>query len=182
MKDYVAAQRYARGFSAAVPDTDRLAQAVDQLTDLADVFRESTEFRQCLLNDAIDEDVRANVLSGVLDRLGAGDEVRRLVRLLLERDREPLMPDIADELRKVLDARLNRAPAQVRSAQPLGPDEQARVTQALSTYTGKMVHAEFGVDPELIGGVVAELEGTVVDGSLRAQLERLKRELIAEEI
>jgi len=35
----------------------------------------------------------------------------------------------------------------------------------------------FAVDPELLGGVVARIGSTVYDGSLRGQLQQLRKQL-----
>jgi F-type H+-transporting ATPase subunit delta len=46
--------------------------------------------------------------------------------------------------------------------------------------TGKQVKLKLQVDGELVGGVVVRLGSTVYDGSVRAQLEALSRQLRAE--
>ncbi|HEY7679352.1 MAG TPA: F0F1 ATP synthase subunit delta, partial [Terriglobia bacterium] len=43
--------------------------------------------------------------------------------------------------------------------------------------TGKQVRMSFSLDPELIGGVIAQVGSTIYDGSVRGQLERLRAEL-----
>ncbi|MBN2311771.1 MAG: ATP synthase F1 subunit delta [Candidatus Hydrogenedentes bacterium] len=182
MRDYLIAQRYAEGLSAAMADTARLERAVEQLADMARLLDTHHDLRSCIGNDAIDEHLRGRVLDDVLRRLGAEPEVLRLCGLLLSRDRVFLLGDIVELLGRILDERLNRTTAKVTSAAPLTGPQQDRVRQALAGFSGKEVRLTCAVDADLIGGVVAEIGGRVIDGSLRTQLERLKTELIAEEI
>ena len=63
----------------------------------------------------------------------------------------------------------------VTSAVPLSPEEAKRIADGLATATKAEVIVETGVDPALLGGVVAQVGSTVYDGSVRSQLEELRR-------
>jgi F-type H+-transporting ATPase subunit b len=58
--------------------------------------------------------------------------------------------------------------AEVVSAVPLTPDEQARVKRELT-----LTQANFRVDPKLLGGLRVRVGDKVVDGSVAGQLEAL---------
>ncbi|MCP4640338.1 MAG: ATP synthase F1 subunit delta [bacterium] len=181
MKNYLLAGRYARALGQAVPDDQRLERAHEQLSALAELMETHHDLHSCLGNDAINEESRALVLKAVLERLGAETEVQRLARRLLARDRTFLVAEIAGEVSKVIDERLNRTTADVTSAAPLSDAQRDLVQASLGAYSGKAVRLRCQVDADLIGGVVARVGGRVIDGSLRTRLNRLKAELISEE-
>ena len=60
---------------------------------------------------------------------------------------------------------------------PLTPELAGALGEALAKLTNKQIVLETRVDPKLIGGVVAQVGGTVLDGSLKTQLEELRRTL-----
>ena len=62
--------------------------------------------------------------------------------------------------------------AEVVSAVPLTPDEQARVKRELA-----LTQANFRVDPKLLGGLRVRVGDKVVDGSVAGQLESLHASL-----
>jgi F-type H+-transporting ATPase subunit b len=62
--------------------------------------------------------------------------------------------------------------AEVISAVPLTPDEQARVKRELT-----LTQANFRVDPKLLGGLRVRVGDKVVDGSVAGQLEALHASL-----
>jgi F-type H+-transporting ATPase subunit delta len=64
--------------------------------------------------------------------------------------------------------------AEVRSAVPLDDAQVAQITQALARATGKRIEVKVVVDPEVMGGIVATVGDTVIDGSVRHRLEQLK--------
>ena len=65
----------------------------------------------------------------------------------------------------------------MRPAVSLNSDQQARLTAALANATGKQVTLKTIVDPSIIGGVVATVGDTVIDGSVRTRVEQLKSRL-----
>ena len=52
-----------------------------------------------------------------------------------------------------------------------------RVRERLRGVSGKDVVLKQEIDPSLLGGITVELEGTVYDGSIRTQLEKMKQRI-----
>jgi F-type H+-transporting ATPase subunit delta len=67
--------------------------------------------------------------------------------------------------------------AEVRSAIPLDEAIQKRLAEALSKSLGKQVEIKVIIDPDVIGGVVARVGDTVIDGTVRHRLEQLRESL-----
>ena len=57
---------------------------------------------------------------------------------------------------------------------PLSKDQQRRLTQKLEQAFNRTVQATYTVDPSVLGGVVVEMDGKVLDGSLRQRYRDLK--------
>jgi F-type H+-transporting ATPase subunit delta len=55
---------------------------------------------------------------------------------------------------------------------------QAEIRQVLERRTGKTVILTTEVDPTLIGGIVAQVAGQVLDGSLQARLGALRSRIL----
>nr|MBA2751259.1 F0F1 ATP synthase subunit delta [Actinomycetota bacterium] len=67
--------------------------------------------------------------------------------------------------------------AEVRTAIPLDNDLRERLGQALSTATGKQVSVKAVVDESVLGGVVAQVGDTIIDGTVRHRLNQLRAAL-----
>ena len=67
--------------------------------------------------------------------------------------------------------------ASVRSAKPLPMDASSRIKGALEKATGKKIILETSVDPELIGGLVAQVGSYTLDRSVKNSLEKLRGSL-----
>jgi F-type H+-transporting ATPase subunit delta len=67
--------------------------------------------------------------------------------------------------------------AEVRSALPLDDGQVERLAVALGRATGKTVEVKVVVDPSVMGGLVARIGDTVIDGTVRHRLNQLKEQL-----
>ena len=182
MGNYLIAGRYAVALSGALEDDGVLQTELDRLCDLSELFSTHHDLHSCLANPAIDAALREKVLDEVLDSLGIGGPSRNLAHELLERGRMVLLPDIVQVFSDLVDDRLGRVTAVVKTALPLTDEQKDTLTKGLAAYSNKNVRLRCEVDGDLIGGVVARIGGEVIDGSLRTQLDNLKDMLIAAEI
>ena len=67
--------------------------------------------------------------------------------------------------------------AEVRSAVPLDDGQRERLAEALSANLGKKVDVKVVVDPSVLGGLMARVGDTVIDGTVRHRLDRLREAL-----
>lgn len=172
------ARRYARALLDVASETGRADAVSEQLTAFADVFAKNAELSDVLLNPAYTQAQRGQVVEAVMKALPAMEPaLANTLRLLVERNRLGYLPDIARVYRDMADAKAGRVRGRVTSASPLSADALARLQQTLAQLTQRNVILETKVDPALLGGVSAQVGSTLYDGSLRTQLEQMRREL-----
>src|SRR5204862_6536391 len=68
--------------------------------------------------------------------------------------------------------------ARVTPAAPLGADKASALAGKLQEISGRQVLLETRIDPSIIGGVVAQIDSTVYDGSVTRQLARMRQKLV----
>jgi F-type H+-transporting ATPase subunit delta len=120
---------------------------------------------------------RTKLLEAFTRKVGADPMVTKFLVHVLAKDRMVGVHEIARAFGRMADEAAGRLQATVTSATPLAPEAVAKLQQALGQATGKTIVLGTKVDPELLGGVVAELGGYVLDGSLRTALARMRESL-----
>lgn len=169
------ARRYARAlFESVGPDLER---ANNELAGTAKAFEESTAVAAVFTDPRFDEATRNRTLEQIITAGGYHPMVANLLRLLNDRERLAELPMIARVFRDMVDAQVGRVRATVISASELPADMVQQLANALSKATNKQVVLEAQQDSEILGGVVAKVGNVVYDGSLRTQLNTLRREL-----
>ena len=101
------------------------------------------------------------------------------MRAVVQRGRQGLFREIAAEFAALVDIKHNRVRATVTLTRAPDAALQKQITEALSQAFGKDVIATFGTDPAILGGTVVRVGERVYDGSIRRQMTKLRRQLLA---
>ncbi|WP_338873499.1 ATP synthase F1 subunit delta [Myxococcus stipitatus] len=172
------ARRYARALLDVSSEAGRIDAVAEQLSSFADIVAKNPELADVLHNPAYSRSQRAQVVEGVMKLIPNMETVlANTLRLLVDRNRLTYVPDIARVFRDMADARAGRVRGSVTSAAALSSDALAQLQQTLQKMTQRNVILETRVDPSLLGGVSAQVGSILYDGSLRTQLEGMRREL-----
>ncbi len=98
---------------------------------------------------------------------------RNFMATLAENRRLGLLPEISALFAALRAEAENIAEVRVTSAAPLDNEQRERLTQALRKRFQREVRLHCEVDASLVGGAVVRSGDFVIDGSLKARIERL---------
>jgi F-type H+-transporting ATPase subunit delta len=171
---------YARAFADVVMDNKLDAQRTlaetKQIVALAD---ENKMLREVWDNPSIPAEQKRGVLDGIVKSAGISRPVRNFIAVLIDKGRTRLLPEIVTQFAQDLNQRLGIAEAEITTARVLNRDEQAMLESDLTRVTGKTIRASYGQDPAVLGGAIARVGSTIYDGSVKGQLERMRRQLVS---
>ncbi|MDX1388242.1 MAG: ATP synthase F1 subunit delta [Acidobacteriota bacterium] len=177
MKDRKLATRYARALLSALPDDDTQQKAAAFLTALADAMERSPDLRDVLLNPAYSRAQRRAVLDGIADSYGAPAKVKSFLGVVNDQGRAGHLPSIAIAYRDALEEAAGIVAVTVDAAMKMSADQEATTKTTLEKVTGRRVRLTVNIEPSLIGGAVARVGSRVYDGSLKTQLNLLRRRM-----
>ena len=129
-------------------------------------------------NPSIPQSERQQLVQRILGPRVEGPALN-LVRLLVERGRAELLPQVAAEYRRIANRHQGIVEAVVTSAAPLTTDETEALRRRIEVMAGTRIDLRTEVDESLIGGLTVKVGGRLLDASVRGRLERLREELIA---
>jgi F-type H+-transporting ATPase subunit delta len=84
---------------------------------------------------------------------------------------------IVEEFNYLLNEHRGVKNAEIITAIPVDNTEKNILVQNLETLIGNKITADFKVDPNILGGMVAKVDGNLIDGSIRSKLELLKKSM-----
>ena len=167
---------YAEALLAVARSEGSLAEVEDELFRFARSFESSDALRTALTDELVPAAKRQAIVEDLLGGK-ATPTTTQLVSMVVGSGRGRDLPAIIDRLVQRAANSKNLEVAQVRSAVALTDDQQARLRAALANATGKQVDLKVVVDPSIVGGIVATVGDTVIDGSVRTRLDQLKSRL-----
>lgn len=171
------ARRYAKALMEIGVEEKTYERIGADLKSLASAIKSSTELSGILSNPLFARTEREKIVMAILDRIGACQTVINFSKLLLDRERMNVIPDISRALAAMIDEMSGQVKAEVLTAKPLTPAQQDELKKTLETVSGKKIQIVMKEDASLLGGVIAKVGDLVYDGSLRTQLQELKRSL-----
>ena len=167
---------YARALFEIARAEGTLDEVEDELFRFARNLEGSDALREALTNEMIPAAKRQSIVEDLLGGKATQTTVQ-LVSIVVGAGRGRDLPAIIDKLVQRASSAKSLEVAEVRSAVALTPDQQTRLAAALANATGKQVNLKVVVDPTVMGGLVATVGDTVIDGSVRSRLEQLKSRL-----
>lgn len=168
------------GYAAAILEVARgegeLDRVGDELYRISRAFGASAELRDALTDPRLPQERKLGVVGDLLESR-VSPLTLNLVSFVVAAGRAGDLSAIADRLAARAAEADARVIAEVRSAVELDEETVARLTDALSKATGKQVEVKTVVDSAVIGGLVARVGDTVIDGSVRRRFEDLRQQL-----
>jgi F-type H+-transporting ATPase subunit delta len=171
------ANRYARALADVLGPQGDYRRILRELDDFAVTYRASSELRGVFESPAVPLADKTRVLATILERMGAAPVTANFLRVVLANYRVNLIDRIQQAFRRLAYERLGVTEVRIESAARLSETDQQTLRARLAELTGRQVELQFHLNPELLGGILAQIQSTVYDGSIRGSLERFRQQL-----
>jgi len=167
---------YARALFEIAQAEGTLDQVEDELFRFARAYEGSDELRNTLSDEMIPAAKRQAIVEDLLGG-SANPTTTQLVSMVVAGGRARDLPAIVSQLVDRASTTKQQAVAEVRSAVALTDDQKWRLAEALSKVTGSGINLKVVVDPSVLGGLVATVGDTVIDGTVKTRIDQLKSRL-----
>ncbi len=148
----------------------------DDVFRFARTFEANDDLRMALTDPALPIERRIAVIDELMGNKALATSTA-LVSLVVGGGQASELPAIIDRFVELAATERQHEVAEVRSAIALDDDQIERLAAALGKATGKSVEVKVTIDPSVLGGIVARVGDTVIDGSVRHRLDQLKEQL-----
>jgi F-type H+-transporting ATPase subunit delta len=169
---------YARAFADVVFDGNLdAAKTLQEAQSLAELVARSKELRQVWETPSIPAEQKRGVLDAIIAREGISRPVRNFMAVLIDHRRVQLIGPIVKQFEEELNRRLGFTEAEITSARELSEAERQALEAQVAKLTGRKVRARYSRDESVLGGAIVKVGGTIYDGSVKGQLERIREQL-----
>ena len=176
----MAANELVRGYAEAlfrvVQAEGELDRVEDELYRFGKILESNHELKQVLSDQSVDRGQREKVLDELLTDKVSPHTIS-LLSFIVGQGRARHLPEILKEVADLAAEARQSVVAEVRSAVPLDESQLTALAGSLSKATGKNVEVKLLIDPSIIGGIVAKVGDTVIDGSVKRRLEQVREQV-----
>ena len=172
MADFTTAARpYANAIFDIANGADTLDSWSDALANLANVVNDA-QMSELLTNPEMGKEQKGELLIQVLaDKLN--EQQQNLVKLMAENGRLIIMKDVQEQFEVARAKAENKVDAEVVSAFELSAQQTDELINTLKNKLGCDITLTTTIDESLIGGVVIKAGDTIIDASMKSQLDSL---------
>lgn len=164
---------YAAALFALAQESHSEEQTLEALNTVAKQFEENPEYVDFLASPGIPKAERAQAIEAAFSE-ALPQDVLSFVVILCQRGHIRLFADCVKDFEWFYETSQKISSATVTSVIPLSDDQQAKLRKKLEAISGHQVRLQYQIDPSLMGGVRVELDGSILDGSLKHRLHEVK--------
>ncbi len=170
---------YGTAFFAAAESSGKTVEAIEELESLVmDVLSPHPELEQLFANPMIAAKDKLETIDRIFGSV-ATPMVLDFLRVLARKERLGYLRPILEQVQLLENQRENRRRVEVTTATPLNEQMREQLFKQVHDLLSLEPELVAHVDPEILGGIVLKIGDTVYDGSIAAELERLRTQMIA---
>ncbi len=171
------AKRYANAIFNIGIEKNNLNEIFEQVKVLRNSLVSDKEFSAVVKHPHVTDDEKMTIIKNVFkDELS--EEVYGLLKVVFSKNRDSELVNIFDEFIKLVNEHLNITEALIVSATPLSDSQVEVLKEKISKKLNKTVNVMLEVNESLIGGVLINVDGYVIDNTISKKLSNLKKQLL----
>ncbi len=171
------ARVYATALFGAAKEAGKLDSIREQLDELADALDRNRELQLFFFSPYFSSAEKREGLRKALD--GAEPELLNFLELLAEKHRMPVLFRIRRQFDAMWAKENRRLEVNVTSAVELDSEVLERIGEEIEKQTDQSVDLTSSVDENVLGGLVLQVGNMVLDASVRARLDKLRKSVAA---
>ena len=177
MRDSTVARNYAEALLTTARRHDQVERCGELIGAVAGVLAADPKLQGIFMSPRVPKASKKRLLERALKDVAPLPFIRFL-QAIVQRGRQNILPEIAEEYEKLVDKHLSRVHAVVSTARPVDEPLGATIAQRLSQVFAQTVLPHFRTEPALLGGIIVRVGDRVFDGSLRRKLKVLKSRML----
>ncbi len=173
----LAAGRYANALFDLALESSEVDVFDQEVRLVLDIMKNDKEFLTVIDHPQVSGEKKLSILENAF-KGKVSDEILGLFSVVLRKNREAQLIDILEIFLKKVEEYKGIETAFVTSAKPLSEKHIETIKEKLSKNLNKQIFIQADVDESLLGGVRIKVAGHIIDGSIKKQLDDLKKQLL----
>jgi F-type H+-transporting ATPase subunit delta len=166
---------YARSLFEVAKEQNKLDQVREQLGEFADALSGNRELQVFFFSPYFSTPEKKDGLKKAVS--GTEEIFDNFLDLLIEKHRMPAVFRVRRELDRMWQRENKLLPVEVTSAIELDEGTVKQIGDRIGEQTGQKIELSAKVEPDILGGIVVRVGNSIIDASIRARLEQLRKQV-----
>ena len=177
MSEFRVANRYAKSLIDLSKEQNSLDVVFNDMKTFLDVMSKSPELEKMFKSPLVHGDKKMSVMNLLFGKVFHKNTIA-FFDIIIRKNREYHLKAIAKAFVEQYNLLNNVAIASVKTATAIDQQMLDEIKSFIEKQTGKKIEIKFQVDPDLIGGLVVQMDDKLFDASISGKLQKIKNDLL----
>lgn len=170
------AKRYGKALYELAAEKGQVEDTYQKLLVLREIFEAAPDLGDILSDRRLNMQEKRSIMDELVKNFDG--MIYNALEVIFQYGRMYDLLLIIDEYEKRYDESMGVLLGSVTTAIPLKKEQKTKLTTNIAQKFGyKIANLQEKVDPTIVGGIIVETNGKVIDGSLKTRIENLRNEL-----
>lgn len=170
--------RYGEALFLASKDLNKLDEFYEQLTEVKEILTKEKELIKLLNHPNIEKEERKSIIEKIFHGK-IEKELINFFKILIDKNRITHFSAMIDAFSDMYYEEKGILRVKVISAYELEEEQKEKLAENLKAEFNKEISLVEEIDESIIGGLLLETEGKVLDGTVKSKLENIRQVLVS---
>ena len=169
---------YALALFELAKESSEIDKAADGMDTLRNLINQSSDFKQMILNPVIKKEEKNNVILNITSKYNFCKTLEKFLSFLTHKNRLFFLSHIIDNFLNLVSKNKGELKAKLLSSKELSKTELEKIQIDLANDFKSAIKVDYKYDPDLIAGLVIQIESVMIDTSIKSKLKNLEKNMV----
>jgi len=172
------AKSYALALYELSKENSELEKVEDGMKGLKRLLKESSEFKEMILNPAVSKEDKKNIILTLANQNSFSENLKNFLGFVAIKNRLFFLGKIIESFLNLASNNKGELKAKLISSKKLSINEQKKIQQELSEDFKSSLNIDYEYNPDLIAGLIIQVGSVMVDTSMKTKLKKLEKNMV----
>ena len=169
---------YALALYELAKENSEIEKVEDGIIGLNKLLNESSDFKEMISSPTIKKEVKKTIIYAIADQNNFSSILKKFLGFLNDKNRLFFLDQIIDSFLNFISKNKGELKAKLLSSKELSHNELEKIKSELSKDFKSPIKLIYKHDPDLIAGLIIQVDSIMVDTSIKSKLKQLEKNMI----
>ena len=172
------AKSYSQALYELATEEKNLNDVEEHAVSIIKLISQSEDFNSLIKDPTNKQDDQLNSINIIFEKFNLNNLLKKFLNFLVVKRRFFYVEKILKDFVMICSKNRGEISAQLTVAKELNANEINKIKDELSQNFGSNVKLNYNYDPNLIGGLIMQVESVMIDTSIKNKLQKIENKMI----
>ena len=172
------AKSYSQALYELATEEKNLNDVEEHAVSIIKLISQSEDFNSLIKDPTNKQDDQLNSINIIFEKFNLNNLLKKFLNFLVVKRRFFYVEKILKDFVMICSKNRGEISAQLTVAKELSANEINKIKDELSQNFGSNVKLNYTYDPDLIGGLIMQVESVMIDTSIKNKLQKIENKMI----